>query len=56
MQNTFFQKIILVIVISALAAGFYVFFYENIVVGADQSLNGAYKKTPAAAHPTPRHF
>jgi len=56
MQHTFFQKIILVILAGALTAGFYVFFYENIIVGANQSLNGAYKNIPTAVHPTPRRF
>ena len=56
MQHSFFQKLILVVLAGALAAGFYVFFYEKMVVGADESLNGAYKKTPVAAHPSPRRF
>ncbi|MDD5350414.1 MAG: hypothetical protein PHQ12_09410 [Chthoniobacteraceae bacterium] len=51
MQHTFFQKLLLTVLAGALTAGFYVFFYEKVVVAADQSLNGAYKKVqPAAAH------
>ncbi|MEI8233500.1 MAG: hypothetical protein WCH57_02310 [Verrucomicrobiota bacterium] len=56
MQHTFFQKLTLVVLASALAAGFYVFFYEKMVVGADQCLNGGYPKTSPALPTAARHF
>ena len=56
MQHSFFQKLMLVVLASFFAAGFYVFFYEKMIVGTDQCLNGAYKKTSPSARRTPDHF
>lgn len=52
MQHTFFQKLILVVLLAALAAGGYVYVYEKMILGADQAINGGYKNpTPM---PTPK--
>ena len=58
MQHTFLQKLILVMLAGALVAGAYVYVYEGIIVGADQAVNGGYKKpgTHATPAPTPRRF
>ncbi|MEI7958718.1 MAG: hypothetical protein WCI40_06385 [Verrucomicrobiota bacterium] len=54
MQHTFSQKLILVVIAAALAAGGYVYVYKKILLGADHAVNGAYKQaTPA---PTPRRY
>ena len=37
----------------AVAASFYVLVYEKIIVAADDSLNGEFRKPKAAAHSTP---
>lgn len=52
MQHTFLQKLVMVILAGALMAGGYEFVYKGIILGADNALNGEYKKA-AAAHPTP---
>lgn len=50
MQHTFFQKLILVILAGALAAGVYVYVYEGIILGGDKAVNGGFQKaTPAPA-------
>jgi len=52
MQQTFTQKLLLVLIAAALTAGGYVIVYKKIIVGADQAINAGYKKaTPA---PTPK--
>ena len=57
MQHTFFQKLILMVLASALAAGFYVVVYEKIIVGANESINGAYQTTEShTPRPTPRRY
>ncbi len=51
MQNGFFQKVVLCMIIGAVMAGF-VEFYKNFVEGADQALNGNHKHVhPAIAAP-----
>jgi len=52
MQHTFSQKLILVVLAAAIAAGGYVFVYKKLIVGAEQSINAGYKNpTPS---PTPK--
>jgi len=56
MQNSFFQKLILVILAGAVAAGIFEF-YKGFVVGAMDSVNGGYAKPGAhTPKPTPRRF
>jgi hypothetical protein len=43
MQMSFLQKLVLTAVLGAVAAGF-VLFYRNIIVKADDELNGPYRK------------
>ena len=51
MQNGFFQKVVLCMIIGAVMAGF-VEFYKNFVEGADQALNGKHKPVhPAMVAP-----
>ena len=55
MQNGFFQKVVLCMIIGAVAAGF-VEFYKNFVEGADQALNGKHKSVHMATpNPNPGH-
>ena len=51
MHHSFVQKIVMVIVAGALAAGLFEF-YRVMIDGADQALNGKY--SPAGQHSTPR--
>jgi len=51
MQNSFFQRLILVILAGAAAAGLFEF-YKEFVVGSMQAVNGGY--APAGSHATPR--
>ena len=51
MQNGFFQKVVLCMIIGAMAAGF-VEFYKTFVQGADDALNGNHKHVhPAMVAP-----
>jgi len=57
MQNSFFQKLILVVLAGAAAALLYEF-YKGFVVGSMEAVNGGYN-TPsvhATPRPTPRRF
>jgi hypothetical protein len=58
MQHTFIQKLILVMLAGAIVAGFYVWVYKGIIVGADQAVNGSHRKpgTVSTPAPTPRRF
>ena len=57
MQHTFTQKILLVVFAAALTAGGYVFVWKKIIQGADQAVNGGYKKaTPAATPAAKRRY
>ena len=47
MQNGFFQKMVLCMIIGAVMAGF-VEFYKNFVQGADDALNGNHKHVKPA--------
>jgi len=51
MQHTFSQKFLLVVFAAFLTAGAYVFMWKKIIIGADQAINGGYKKPTAAATP-----
>ena len=57
MQHTFTQKFLLVVFAAFLAAGGYVFVWKKLILGADQAVNGGYKKpTPASTPATKRRF
>lgn len=58
MQHTFFQKLVLAALAGALVAAAYVYVYKGIIVSADESLNGKYRKpgTVATPAPTPRRY
>ncbi|MEI6562250.1 MAG: hypothetical protein WCO68_09230 [Verrucomicrobiota bacterium] len=51
MQHTFTQKFLLVVLAAFLAAGGYVFVWKKIILGADQAVNGSYKKPAASSTP-----
>ena len=53
MQNGFFQKVVLCMIIGAVSAGF-VEFYKTFIEGADQALNGKHKPVHMVA-PNPGH-
>jgi len=53
MQHTFIQKLLLVVLAGAITAGVYVGIYKGIILGADQSINGGYKKAAPAHTPVP---
>ncbi len=58
MQNSFFQKLILVILAGAATAGVYEF-YRMFVVGGMESVNPGYtqsSKQKPTPRPTPRRF
>ena len=47
----------LVVLVGAITAGGYVFFWKKIVLGADEAVNGGYKKlTPAATPVVKRRY
>ena len=52
MQATFLQKVILTL-IAAFFASCLVEFYKNVIQGADNDLNGAWRTKPSAAAATP---
>ena len=57
MQHTFFQKLILIVLAGAFAAGFYVFVYKGLILGAEQSVNGGYKPAiPLPLHTPTRRY
>ena len=49
-QMTFFHKVILVLVAAACTAGM-IEFYRNMVQGADDALNGAYRAHTGSSVP-----
>jgi len=51
MQHTFSQKFLLVVLAAALTAGGYVFVWKKIIIGADQAINGGYKKSAPSCTP-----
>lgn len=57
MHNSFFQRLILVILAGAIAAGLFEF-YKEFVVGSMEAVNGGYNTTHvnATPRPTPRRF
>ena len=58
MQNSFFQKLILVILAGAATAGVYEF-YRTFIYGGMESVNPGYSesiKHKATPRPTPRRF
>ena len=58
MQHTFLQKLVLAVLAGALVAAAYVYVYQGIIVNADESLNGKYRKPGAVTTPapTPRRY
>ena len=55
MQHGFLQKVVMCIIIGAVAAGF-VEFYKNFVEGADNALNGKHKPVHMVSpNPSPAH-
>ena len=57
MQHTFFQKLILIVLAGAFAAGFYVFVYKGLILGAEQSVNSGYKPSiPMPLHTPTRRY
>ena len=55
MQHGFLQKVVLSMIIGAVAAGF-IEFYKNFVEGADNALNGKHKSVHMATpNPGPAH-
>ena len=55
MQHTFSQKLLLVLLAAVLTAGAYVIVYKKMIVGADQSINGGYKKPGPTVTPKRRY-
>ena len=53
MQDGFFQKLMLSIIVAAVMAGL-VEFYKTFIQGADQALNGRRPKTHFNATPPPK--
>ncbi|MCX6966795.1 MAG: hypothetical protein NTZ46_03280 [Verrucomicrobia bacterium] len=56
MRDSFFQKFLLVVFLAALTAGGYVVVYKKLIVGADESINGGYKKPAAISPAAKRRF
>ncbi len=52
MQNGFFQKFFLCMILGAMFAGF-IEFYKTFVEGADKALNGSYRTVKMHPSPTP---
>ena len=52
MQESFFKKLVLSLIVAASLAGV-VEFYKVFVTGADDALNGKHGHTHFNAHPTP---
>jgi hypothetical protein len=50
MHGTFLQRVVLTIFIALCASGF-IEFYKNIIQRADNDINGAWRKPPAAGAP-----
>ncbi len=55
MRHSFFQKLILVVLAGAIAAGLFEF-YKEFVVGGMEAVNGGYEIGPHTPAPTPRRY
>ncbi len=53
MSHSFFQRLILVILAGAVAAGLFEF-YKEFVIGSMESVNGGYKTSHVVVGGTPR--